>query len=68
MSRFRKLVRWFHIIGGLYMGTFLFSPLIENPSALLAAQFVSLGLLLTGVSMWQWPRVTRALRGFGDKG
>ena len=68
MSRFRKLVRWFHIIGGLYIGAFLFSPLIAYPSALLAAQLVSLGLLLTGVSMWQWPRVTRALLGIGGEG
>jgi len=63
MSGFRKLLRWFHILGGLYLGTFLFSPLIEDPSALLAARIVSVGLLLSGVSMWQWPRVTRALRG-----
>jgi hypothetical protein len=55
------------MLGGLYIGTFLPSPLIENPSALLAAQSVSLALLLTGVSMWQWPRVTGTLRRMGGK-
>ncbi|MCA3514294.1 MAG: hypothetical protein IOC80_02250 [Rhodobacter sp.] len=63
MPELRKMLRWFHIFGGLYLGTFLFSPLIEYPSALLAARIVSVGLLLSGVSMWQWPRVTRAIRG-----
>ena len=67
MLLLRKITRWFHILGGLYIGTFLFSPLIENPLALLAAQSVSLALLLTGVSMWQWPRVTGTLRKMGGK-
>ena len=65
MLRFRKVIRWFHIFGGLYMGTFLFSPLIEVPAALLAAQIVSLGLLMTGLGMWQWGRVTGTLRRMG---
>jgi hypothetical protein len=39
-----------------------FSPLIENPSAVFVAQSVSLVLLFTGVSMWQWSRVAGALR------
>jgi hypothetical protein len=67
MLHLRKLVRWLHILGGLYIGTFLFSPLIEIPSAALAAQIVSLALLATGVSMWQWGRVTGVLRRIGSK-
>ena len=39
-----------------------FSPLIENPSAVFVGQSVSLVLLFTGVSMWQWSRVAGALR------
>jgi hypothetical protein len=62
MLQLRKFVRWIHVLGGLYIGTFLFSPLIENPSAVVVAKSVSLALLLSGVSMWQWPRVTGALR------
>jgi hypothetical protein len=65
MLRFRNLIRWCHISGGLYLGIFLFSPLYEYPSALLAAQIVSVCLLLTGVGIWQWSGVTRALRGLG---
>jgi hypothetical protein len=63
----RKITLRLQMLGGLYIGTFLPSPLIENPSALLAAQSVSLALLLTGVSMWQWPRVTGTLRRMGGK-
>ncbi len=67
MLQLRKMTRWFHILGGFYIGIFLFSPLIENPSALLAAQSLSLALLVTGVSMWQWPRMTGTFRKMGGK-
>ena len=67
MLLLRKITRWFHLLGGLYIGIFLFSPLIENPSAVLVAQSVSLVLLFTGVSIWQWSRVTGALRRMGGK-
>ncbi|MFN8830539.1 MAG: hypothetical protein ACK50Q_07295 [Labrys sp. (in: a-proteobacteria)] len=67
MVQLRKMLRWLHILGGLYIGTLLFSPLIEIPAAVLAAQIVSLALLATGVSMWQWSRLNSALRRIGGK-
>lgn len=67
MLQLRKTTRWIHVLGGLCMGIFLFSPLIEEPSALLVARSASLVLLLTGAAMWQWPRVTGTLRRRGGK-
>jgi hypothetical protein len=67
MVRLRKAIRWLHILGGMYIGTFLFSPLIEVPEAALVARIVSLALLVTGASMWQWGRVSSALRKFGGR-
>ena len=62
MPRHRNLLRLLHILGGLYLGTFLFSPLIESASATALARIVAIGLLFSGLAMWQWKRVAPMLR------
>ncbi len=57
MLRIRNILRVLHILGGVYLGTFLFSPLIENAAATTAARVVAIGLLVSGVAMWQWKRL-----------
>lgn len=57
MPKLRKFLRFVHILGGVYLGAFVFSPLIESPAATAAARMVAVGLLLTGAAMWQWKRL-----------
>lgn len=61
MLRLRKLLRNLHIVGGLYLGTFLFSPLIESDAATTVARIIGFGLFVTGLAMWQWKHVAPML-------
>lgn len=62
MPQHRNFLRLLHILGGLYLGTFLFSPLIESALATTLARIVAIGLLFSGLAMWQWKRVAPMLR------
>lgn len=62
MPQHRNFLRLLHILGGLYLGTFLFSPLIESALATTLARIVAIGLLFSGLAMWQWKRVVTMLR------
>jgi hypothetical protein len=56
MPQLGKNLRLLHILGGPYLGAFLFSPLIESTAATALARIVSIGLLVSGLAMWQWNR------------
>jgi hypothetical protein len=62
MPQHRNFLRLLHILGGLYLGTFLFSPLIESALATTLARIVAIGLFFSGLAMWQWKRVAPMLR------
>ncbi|MFM8820962.1 MAG: hypothetical protein ACKOD3_10580 [Phenylobacterium sp.] len=61
MLGFRRLLRFVHIAGGIYLGAFVFSPLIESATAAAAARAVAVGLLMSGAAMWQWKRLAPLL-------
>jgi|GEM_PF-3541762 hypothetical protein len=67
MPQLRKILRLVHILGGLYLGTFLFSPLIESASATALARVVSIGLVVSGLAMWQWKRLAPMLSRTNDR-
>ena len=61
MTRLRQFLRWSHMIAGIYVGTYLLSPLYGNTTATLAAQIVVIAVGASGLIMWQWPRVAKRL-------
>ena len=61
MTRLRRTLRWAHIIAGAYVGTYLLSPLYGNAVATLAAQIIVIALGISGLAIWQWPRVAKLL-------
>ena len=62
MVLWRRVLRWMHFVGGLYIGAVLFSPLIDDPTALGIARGLAVALALSGLAMWQWGRVLAFLR------
>lgn len=61
MTRLRLLLRWSHMIAGAYVGAYLLSPLYGNAIATLAAQIVVIAVGVSGLTIWQWPRVAKLL-------
>jgi hypothetical protein len=57
MLGFRRILRWMHIFAGAGLSIYLFSPLHLNPVATFTAQLAAIGLAVSGLAMWQWPRV-----------
>lgn len=63
MSSVRKLFRVVHILTGIWIAIFVFSPLRMDPVATLFAQISVIGLTISGTAMWQLPRLARVFRG-----
>lgn len=62
MSRARIVLRWAHIVAGVWIAVFVLSPLRLDPTAVIAAQVTVIGLTMSGAAMWQLPRLVRAFR------
>jgi len=59
----RVTQRWIHIIGSVLIGTFVYSPLRSDSDFTARMQFVVIPvLLLTGIGMWQQPRLNLLLK------
>ncbi len=59
----RVTMRWIHIIGSALIGTFVYSPSRSDAGFTARTQFVVIPvLLLTGIGMWQQPRLNRWLK------
>ncbi|QPH54985.1 hypothetical protein [Pontivivens ytuae] len=58
----RRTLRWFHIVLGLAIGTFFYSPLRDSAAyeSLLAFGLIPLAVI-TGLAMWQQGRLNRLL-------
>jgi len=60
--RLRLLVRAAHIVEGLMLALYVYTPLQENPLfAGLIAYLVLPALFLSGLALWQQPRLMKLL-------
>lgn len=62
MGNARKIIRVAHIFVGIWIAIFIFSPLRLDPTATLVAQVSVIGLSISGIILWQLPRLMRLLR------
>lgn len=61
----RNTFRWFHIVGSIIIGTYIYSPYTSNEAFTLIVQVGVIPLLgVTGVLMWQQAKVSKFLRRF----
>jgi cytochrome oxidase assembly protein ShyY1 len=59
----RVTLRWIHIIGSALIGTFVYSPLRSDSGFTALMQLVVIPvLLLTGIGMWQQPRLAKFIK------
>ena len=59
----RKGLRWFHIAGGLILGTYLYSPWGSDPTFTAITLFVvTPGLAISGIWMWKQGIIARFFR------
>ncbi|MEO1192832.1 MAG: hypothetical protein AAFY02_13810 [Pseudomonadota bacterium] len=59
----RQSLRWFHILGGLIIGTYLYSPWSSNAAfSVLTLYLVTPALVLSGLAMWKQSVLLRFLR------
>lgn len=59
----RKALRWFHIIGGLILGTYLYSPWGSNPAfTVLTLYVITPAMAVTGLLMWKQGPISRFFR------
>jgi len=62
-ATFRSSLRWFHVVGGLIVGTYLYSPWSENAAfAAVTLYVVTPALVLSGLSMWKQGALMRVFR------
>lgn len=60
---FRRALRWIHLIGGIIVGTYLYSPWSENALFSIVTLYGVVPILgLTGIAMWQQGRLNGFLR------
>jgi thiosulfate reductase cytochrome b subunit len=64
-KQIRTITRWIHIIGGAMIAAFVYaSPLRDSDTFTLLMQLVVIPLLIvSGVVMWQQPKILKWLRG-----
>lgn len=57
----RWLLRIIHLIAAGIMGTFVYSPWSDIPAFRFAVEWIvfPLGFVVTGLWMWQMPRITQ---------
>ncbi len=59
----RRVVRWFHIFVGLFVGAYFYSPLPDLAWSKPFIQFILLPLLaLSGLVLWQQGRIMKFLK------
>lgn len=64
----RVTLRWIHIIGSSFIGTYVYSPWSSNPTFAALTKFVVIPVLgLTGLGMWQQARLVRLFKGNLDQ-
>lgn len=52
----KEILRWLHIIGGMILFAYVYTPLGEKPFLAGSTKYVIFpGLALPGLVMWQWP-------------
>ena len=62
-ARLRQVLRWFHIFGGIILGTYLYSPWSADPVFTAITLFVvTPGLAISGLLMWKQGAVSRFFR------
>lgn len=65
---FRAVMRWVHILGGAIIGTFIYSPWGSDAAFAAATKFIVIPtLVITGLVMWQQPRVMKWLAARGAR-
>lgn len=63
-ARLRVILRWTHILGGIFVGSYFYSPLSDAAWAAPLIKFVLIPLLVvSGIVMWKQPQIMRRLRG-----
>ncbi len=62
-KQFRQIVRFGHIVEGVLIAIYIYSPLSSNPAFDALIKFVILPLIvLSGLALWQQPRVMKVIR------
>lgn len=62
-ANLRKALRWFHILGGLVLGTYLYSPWGTDPIFTTITLFVvTPAMVISGVWMWKQGAISRLFR------
>jgi|LakMenEpi03Aug12_release.lakeMendotaPanAssembly.Ray.scaffolds.fasta_scaffold1658487_2 hypothetical protein len=63
-KQFRNIARIAHLIQGVFIALFVYSPLRTDDTYLAIMQFVILpSIIISGMSLWQQPRIMKLLRG-----
>jgi len=58
----RKILRFAHLAVGIWIAIFIFSPLRLDDTATFYARISLVGLTLSGLVLWQLPRIARFVR------
>lgn len=67
-KRLRDLLRYTHLVVGIILGVYIYSPLFHEPVFLVVMRFVVIPLLtISGLWMWQMPLVRRWWRGSRER-
>jgi hypothetical protein len=62
-KQLRNILRITHLVAGVVLGNFLYSPLGSNPTFRMLMQIVIFPVfVLTGLWLWQMPRVRKLLK------
>lgn len=62
-KQFRNINRIAHLIEGVFIALFVYSPLRTDDTYLAIMQFVILpAIIISGVFMWQQPKIMKLLR------
>jgi hypothetical protein len=62
-NQLRKLMRYVHLIAGIYIATYLYSPLSDLAAAEWTLKVVIIPLIsVTGLFLWQQPLLTKWVR------
>jgi hypothetical protein len=62
-KQIRNIVRIAHIVEGVFIALFVYSPLRTDDTYLAIMQFVILpAIIISGVFMWQQPRILQLFR------
>jgi hypothetical protein len=64
-KQFRSVMRWVHVVGGALIFTFIYSSTLNDIALFEAAiKFAIIPILgISGILLWQQPRVMKLLKG-----